>query len=62
MPMMDGQKELRETYVWLQVIIRSKLIKPVEKLNPLLNENDQLIAILFRSIETARQNEKTEKK
>lgn len=47
-------KELRETYVWLQIIIRSELIRPVERIKPLLIENDQLIAILFRSIETAK--------
>ena len=55
-------KELRETKVWLLIILRAELIKPNDKLKPLLNENDELISILFCSIETARQNEKTFKK
>lgn len=47
-------KELRETYVWLKIIIRSKQIQPPEKCIPLLEENNELIAILFRSIDTAK--------
>ena len=47
-------KELRETEVWLKVIIRSELIQPIEKLTPLLQETDELISILFKSIETAK--------
>ena len=49
-------KELRECEVWLKIIIRAKLIQPVEKLFSLLQETDELISILFKSIETARKN------
>jgi len=48
-------KELRETGVWLQIIIKSK-IHEIDKLTPLLNETNELIAILHKSIETAKQN------
>ncbi|MEE9117197.1 MAG: four helix bundle protein [Calditrichia bacterium] len=51
-------KELRETKVWLLIIIRAELIKPDDKLKPLLCENDELISIIFSSIETAKQNDK----
>ena len=49
-------KELRETKVWLKMIIKAELINPVSKLDSLLTENDQLIAIFIKSIETARNN------
>ena len=49
-------KELRETEIWLKIIIRSKLVKPAEQLVPLLKETDELISILFKSVETARKN------
>ena len=52
-------KELRETETWLKIIARAKLIKPPDKLEPLQRETSELIAILFRSIETARQNDET---
>ena len=51
-------KELRETETWLKIIIRAKLIKPIDKLEPLLQETNELISILFRSIETAKKNAK----
>jgi four helix bundle protein len=46
-------KELRETEVWLKIIIRAELIQP-SKLSSLLLETDELISILFTSIETAK--------
>ena len=49
-------KELRETEIWLKIIIRSELIKPPEQLAPLLQETDELISILFKSVETAKRN------
>ena len=49
-------KELRETEVWLKIILKAKLIQPQEKLNPLLQETDELISIIFKSIDTARKN------
>ena len=47
-------KELRETETWLKIILKAKMIKPVSKLAPLIQETDELVAILFTSIETAR--------
>ena len=51
-------KELRETKVWLLMIVRAKLIKPVSKLDSLIKENDELISIFMTSIKTAKQNKK----
>ena len=52
-------KELRETKVWLMMIIRTDLIIPRSKLTPILEENEELILILFSCIETARRNRKS---
>ena len=46
-------KELRETEIWLKIIVRSGLIRHSELLAPLLKETDELIAILFKSVKTA---------
>ena len=51
-------KELRETKVWLKIIIRANLIKPKSKLEPDIIENDELISIFVASIKTARQNKR----
>ena len=51
-------KELRETRVWLLMIIRDHLIKPESKLRPLINENDELISIFVKSINTAKRNKR----
>ena len=47
-------KELRETEIWLKIISKAKMIKPASQLAPLLQETDELIAILFKSVETAK--------
>ena len=47
-------KELRETGVWLQYIVRSKLL-PNHKLADLLDEVEQLGRIIARSLVTAKQ-------
>jgi four helix bundle protein len=49
-------KELRETYVWLLVVQRKPLIAPAEKLDPIIQENNELIAIFVASITTAQEN------
>ena len=54
-------KELRETEVWLKIIIRSEMIQPLKKLTPLLQETDELISILFRSIETSKKRLKEQR-
>ena len=38
--------------------MKAQLIKPASKLKPLLQETDELISILYRSIETAKKNAK----
>jgi len=51
-------KELRETRVWLLMTVRANLIKPTSKLEPLIDENNQLISIFVKSIDTARRKSK----
>ncbi len=46
-------KELRESQCWLQLIVRADLL-PGARLTQLLDESDQLIAILVKSIATAK--------
>lgn len=50
-------KELRETRVWLLMIIRAHLIKSESKLKPLIDENNELISIFVKNINTAKQNQ-----
>lgn len=49
-------KELRETYVCLKIIHRSKLYKTEKKIVKAKKENNELISIFVKSIETALQN------
>jgi four helix bundle protein len=49
-------KELRETNVWLNIIQRAKLVKSPARLTLLLDETNELIAILVASVHTARRN------
>ena len=51
-------KELRETRVWLRMIVRAELIKPVSKLDALIQENNELISIYVISIRTAKKGKK----
>ncbi len=46
-------KELRETEIWLKIIMKAQMVKPAALVEPLLQETDELIAILFKSVETA---------
>ena len=48
-------KELRETAICLRIIVRSKMLI-FEKLQPLLNEVNELISIFVTSINTAKKN------
>ena len=50
-------KELRETRIWLLMIVKANLIKPTSKLEPLIYENNELISIFVTSVKTARQKE-----
>ncbi len=49
-------KELRETMVWLLIIQRKALAEPLDKLTPLIEENNELISIFVASIATAQKN------
>jgi four helix bundle protein len=51
-------KELRETRVWLLMIVRAKLIKPVSKLDAMIQESNELISIFVTSISTAKKGRK----
>ena len=48
-------KELRETFVCLKIIQRKGYFKEL-RLDPLLNENTELISIFVKSIQTAKKN------
>jgi four helix bundle protein len=52
-------KELRETRVWLIMIVRAQLIKPGSKLDSLIQENNELISIFVASIKTAKKSKRT---
>ncbi len=47
-------KELRETRIWLLMIVKSELIKPILKIEKLLDENNEFISIFVKSINTAK--------
>ncbi len=47
-------KELRETEIWLKIITKARLVGSEALLDSLLRETDELIAILFSSVETAK--------
>jgi four helix bundle protein len=49
-------KELRETDRWLQLIKRVPLVKKAERVDPLLQETDELVRIFVTSIKTAQKN------
>jgi four helix bundle protein len=53
-------KELRESFVCLKIIYRSKLCKSEEKMKLAMNENNELISIFVKSSETAQKNLKNE--
>ena len=49
-------KKLRKTFVCLKIIKRAKLNKTKEKIDKALIENNELISIFVKSVETARKN------
>lgn len=51
-------KELRETLRWLRLIKRVPLMEKPERVDPLLQETDELIRIFVTSIKTAQKNPK----
>ena len=51
-------KELRETHINLKIIERTKLFKTYSKIEKAKRENNELISIFVKSIETAQNNMK----
>jgi four helix bundle protein len=51
-------KELRETKIWLLMILRADLMRQASKLEPLINENDELISIFVASVKTVKRKGK----
>jgi len=49
-------KELRETFICLKIIERSKIYKTLSVIQEAKKENNELISIFVKSIETARRN------
>jgi len=50
-------KELHETRIWLLMIVKANLIKPMSMLEPMINENNELVSIFVTSVKTANQKE-----
>ncbi len=54
-----GLQELEETGYWLELLAESGLVKP-ERLDDLLNETNELTAILVTCIKNAKDRQKSE--
>jgi four helix bundle protein len=52
-------KELRESGYWLRLLVRSGKV-PAQKMNPLIDESDQLRAMLSKAVATAKGKAKRE--
>lgn len=51
-------KELKECRTALKVIRKKEMIKPIRKIEPIFLETEELIAIIAKSVETAKANSK----
>ena len=49
-------KELKESRICLKIIEKKPLVENKGKLIPVLNETEELIAIIYKSIDTAKSN------
>jgi len=49
-------KELRETYISLKIISRLNLCKSIELILNALNENNELISIFVKALQTSQKN------
>jgi four helix bundle protein len=49
-------KELKETRYWLRLARHVPLVKPVSRLDAILDETEQLVAIFGKSVSTARRS------
>ena len=48
-------KELRESLIWLKIIHEKPLCKP-DRLDPMIQETNELVSIFVKSIQTAEDN------
>ncbi len=46
-------KEARETYYWLRLLMKTRIV-PADRLKPLLNESNELVAILTTIVKKSR--------
>jgi four helix bundle protein len=49
-------KELKESRVCLKLIKKKEMIKPISKLDSIFKDTEELIAIISKSIDTAKKN------
>ena len=49
-------KELRETFVSLKIVYKAKICKDETKIQAAMKENNELISIFVKSVETAQKN------
>jgi four helix bundle protein len=49
-------KELKECRTALKIIIGKEMIKPIDRLQEVVQETEELIAIIAKSVETAKNN------
>lgn len=54
-------KELKETRVCLKLIRKKQMIKPVNRMDDLYKECEELVAIISKSIDTAKKNNQKKK-
>jgi four helix bundle protein len=54
-------KELRETHACLKIIRKTQLLKNDTEVDKAIIENNELISIFFKSVETAQRNDKEER-
>ena len=55
-------KELKECRIALKIIRKKELIKPIQKLDPIFKETEELIAIIAKSISTSKRTSLQNKK
>ena len=53
-------KELRETFTSLSIIHRSKLLSSEDKIKVIMKENNELISIFVKSVDTAQKNDEAQ--
>jgi len=53
-------KELRETNICLQILLKSRLVNDFQDINLVKTECNELISIFVKSVETAKKNLKTD--